>query len=171
MIDGEITDNTANYGGVFVASNGTFTMSGGKISDNTTTSGGGVYIAGNFTLLDGVISDNTAANNGGGVFMETNGTFTIINGIIKGNTATNIGGGVFVSGTGTFRIVTGTIYGLNEAVESFRNTSTFGAALYKESSGTSAECGTFIGEEWNKAENGDLDTTNNTIKVIGGMLQ
>jgi hypothetical protein len=84
-------------------------------------------------------------------------------GEISGNTA-EYGGGVYEEG-GIFRIVTGTIYGVNEANTSLRNTASSGAALYG-----SAEYGTFSGGTWNKSENGDLDTTNDTIRVVNGVL-
>ena len=93
---GTLTNNTVtdHGGGVFVGNSGTFTMTGGKISGNRATYGGGVYVGGTFTMSGGAISDNTVTRNGGGVFMGA-GTFTMENGIISGNTA-DLGGGVFV---------------------------------------------------------------------------
>jgi hypothetical protein len=91
-------------------------------------------------------------------------------GVISGNTSSLYGGGVYADSQrsgyyGTFRIVTGTIYGLDEGVNS--NTATSGAALYKGGNGT-AQHGTFDGSTWNS--NGDLDTTNDTIRVVNGVL-
>ena len=172
------TSNTDNdYGGGVYVSNsnvgnrGTFTMSGGKITGNTD---GGVYNHGTFTMIDGEITGNTDGGvyvdefatftmNGGeisgntdyGVFLD-DGTFTMEGGKISGNT-----GGVYVWG-GTFRIVTGTVYG-SDAAEGLRNRS----ALYVGDSAT-AQRGTFSGETWNSK--GDLDTTDNTIKVVNGEL-
>jgi hypothetical protein len=154
-------------------------MVGGKISGNSNTDtnrlmGGGVYVFnGTFTMLGGEISGNTANANGyggGGVYVGGDSTFTMQDGKISGNTTTNGGGGVYVDdgNTTVFRIVNGIIYGSGEA-EGVRNTATTGAALYKGANGI-AEYGTFNGQEWNKTENGDLDTTNNTIKVEGGEL-
>jgi predicted outer membrane repeat protein len=51
-------------------------MSGGTISGNSASSGGGVYVNGAFTMTGGEISGNTARNQGGGVYVEYNGTFT-----------------------------------------------------------------------------------------------
>ncbi|MDR0495670.1 MAG: MBG domain-containing protein [Treponema sp.] len=181
MNGGEISGNTAGYGGgVYV--NGslyggvplgvTFTMNGGEISGNTATSyGGGVYIqeGGTFTMGGGEISGNTASRGGG---VDTvGGVFTMNGGEISGNTASR-GGGVYlesfnVNGVvfGTFRIVTGTIYGADETIAALRNTADEGAVFR----GGTAQYGTFSGETWNS--NGTLSSTNNTIKVVDGVLQ
>jgi hypothetical protein len=66
----------ANDSGVYVG-DGTFTMTGGTISGNTSSSGGGVYVRdGTFTMSGGTISGNTAAHCGGGVYVYGDGTFT-----------------------------------------------------------------------------------------------
>ena len=69
-----------NTTGVYVGSDGTFTMYGGVISGNT---GSGVTIIhGTFNMLGGVISDNT----GSGVRVElADGSFTMYGGEISGN--------------------------------------------------------------------------------------
>jgi uncharacterized repeat protein (TIGR02543 family) len=106
-------------GGVYVKG-GTFTMSGGEISGNTSTStsyssssyGGGVYVeGGTFTMSGGEISGNTTSGRsayGGGVFVS--GSFTMNGGEISGNTASSFfnayygnayGGGVSLSGSFT----------------------------------------------------------------------
>jgi hypothetical protein len=59
-------------GGGLYAGNGTFTMSGGTISGNSATYGGGLYVEtydGTFTMNGGTISGNTAGACGGGVFV------------------------------------------------------------------------------------------------------
>jgi len=107
---------TTSGGGVYV--NGTFTMNGGTISDNTTRryggvtigyiGGGGVYVgaSGAFTMSGGTISDNTSGV-GGGVCVG--GTFTMSGGTISGNTSdSGSGGGVYVRG-GTFTMSGGKI--------------------------------------------------------------
>jgi hypothetical protein len=89
-ISGNAMNNTSGHGGgVFVASGGTFTVSGGEISGNTAAGhGGGVYVNnGTFTMSGGEISGNTAAgqNGGGGVYVY-NGTFTKTGGgVIRGD--------------------------------------------------------------------------------------
>jgi len=114
MYSGEIsgnsdTENSKHFlpgdpysigGGVF--NMGTFEMSGGKISNNTSKNGygGGVYNLGLFTMFGGEISNNIAlATNqnlsyGGGVF---NGAkFSMSGGKISNNTSI-YGGGIYVT--------------------------------------------------------------------------
>jgi hypothetical protein len=81
-------------GGVYVSS-GTFEMTGGSISGNTSRQGGGVYTGANFTMSGGTISDNIALS-GGGVFVGS-GTFAMRGGNITSNIAGEYGGGVYVS--------------------------------------------------------------------------
>jgi hypothetical protein len=103
--DAGITDNwnTRDGGGVYVTGNASaFTMNGGKISGNKSTSStsncGGVYVASNsaFIMNGGKISGNTAELNGGGVYVASNGAFTMSDGEISGNTAELNGGGVYI---------------------------------------------------------------------------
>jgi hypothetical protein len=109
--------------GVYIKG-GTFTMRGGIISGNITTSddgaemlgGGGVYMdKGTFTLRGGAISGNIATY-GCGVYV-TEGEFTMEGGNISGNTAAVCpgadmtgGGGVFLAG-GEFTLMGGAISG------------------------------------------------------------
>jgi hypothetical protein len=120
----------------------------------------------------GAISGNTSSYNGGGVYVG-NGTFTMNGGTISGNSSSSYGGGVFVSSNGTFRIVTGTIYGQNATITSLKNTATSGAVLYRDDSGGgtggTVQCGTFSGSTWNSY--GSLDTSDDTIRVVNGVLQ
>jgi hypothetical protein len=192
MNGGEISGNTASGFAGGVCAGGTFTMNGGTISGNESTNnnGGGVSVlAGAFTMNGGTISGNEADDYGGGVCVYKNATFTMAGGEISGNKATGGGGGVDAAGTFTmtggtisgnlglngggvlvsvtFRIVNGTIYGSNEATASLRNLCfQSGAALNNR--GT-AQRGTFSGSTWNSL--GSLSTTNNTIRVVNGVLQ
>jgi uncharacterized repeat protein (TIGR02543 family) len=147
---------------------GTFTMYGGKISGNNIGSGGVLVASGvTFTMNGGEISGNGNAHcqNGGGVLVASGGTFIMNGGEISGNAALQFGGGVDVGYSGTIRIVTGTIYGSDEA-DDVKNTAYFGAALYCSGTG---QYGTFSGSKWDS--NGNLDTTNDTIRVVNGVLQ
>ena len=110
MTGGSISGNTAtgsiNYGGgVFVDSDGTFTMGGSaSITGNTASWGGGVCVYGKFNMTGGTIGGTqnggpNEAKYGGGVWVR--GTFTMSgNASIIKNEATD-GGGVYVS-RGTF---------------------------------------------------------------------
>ncbi len=83
---------------------------GGTISENTATNGGGVYVNtdGTAEVTGGTISEN-AATNGGGMYVHTTGTANVTGGTFTLNTASNHGGGVYIStnavmnlnGTGT----------------------------------------------------------------------
>ena len=143
---GKVTAGEANGGGVYVGKDGTFTMSGGKITGNTATveygnaHGGGVYVqkGGTFTMTDGEISGNRAFGDsetfnsstyrgsgyGGGVYVQNGGTFIMAGGTIKGNTVPynmyGNGGGVYAY-TGTFTKTGGTITGNDAANETDRN--------------------------------------------------
>ena len=112
MNSGTISDNFASYGaGVYVASMGSFTLSGGTISGNRGgVAGGGVFVDGTFTMNNGTISGNHSPipeypiTKGGGVYVG--GTFNMNNGTISDNIGIN-GGGVYVEGT--FNMNNGTI--------------------------------------------------------------
>ena len=75
----KISSNIADYGGGLYISSGTFTMSSGKITNNTAKSGGGVYNRVTFTISGGEITGNRAnisLNKNGvtGSFTNTGGT-------------------------------------------------------------------------------------------------
>ncbi|MDR2029374.1 MAG: hypothetical protein LBP93_07545 [Treponema sp.] len=94
MSGGTIRDNggaqTDTGGGVGANGKSLFTMTGGEILNNSSTSqGGGVYVApyGNFTLSGGTISGNKTGISGGGVYVSKYGAvFTQPGGTISGNT-------------------------------------------------------------------------------------
>ena len=121
---GEISGNSAKRGGGVYIGSGTFTMSGGEISNNqitgasVTDGGGGVYIGdGTFVMEGGDISGNSA-NRGGGVYVNTQSiqsTFTMSDGTISDNEASKDGGGVYLlsgySASSTFVMEGGAISG------------------------------------------------------------
>jgi hypothetical protein len=87
-----LQNNSTSSGPGGVKINGTFSMNGGRISNNETTdtstssSGGGLYMGGGtFTMNGGEISNNTSPN-GGGILLRR--AITINGGTITGNTAT-----------------------------------------------------------------------------------
>ena len=104
MYGGEITYNEANYGGGVDVYEGKFTMSSGKIANNTTANyGGGVYVDRDFCtfiMSGGSISGNKAGS--GGVYVYSD-TFTMRGGEIKDNEATGNGGGVYLNGGAAFQ--------------------------------------------------------------------
>ena len=129
MYDGKITANTQQ--GVCINVESKFNMSGGEISGNKATNGGGVYIncanskygGTEFTMSGGKISGNKATN-GGGVYVWGDSThepkFTMSGGEISGNEA-DTGGGVYVGSYGTFTMSGGEITGNNTADNSKTN--------------------------------------------------
>ena len=153
---------SSSYGGGVYVDSGTFTMEGGEITDNTTSSdfssyGGGVYVGSNgiFTMSGTTkISDNTATSVyytgsfscGGGVYVD-NGTFTMTDGKITGNTAgdspnsdISYGGGVYVS-SGTFTMEGGEITGNNTTAGS----GSYGGGVYVSSGSFTMESGKISG--------------------------
>jgi len=106
----KITNNTARSGGaVYFAASGTFTMSGGQISDNTAANGDGGAIrisAGTVDLTNGSIINNTANGNGGAVHGGA-AIVTVSGGTYAGNQAHN--GSAFYIDTGTGNFSGGTI--------------------------------------------------------------
>ena len=168
--------NNYNSGGGVYLNNGTFNMSDGTISNNSCTgNGGGVYVSGTFNMSGGTISGNyTAARsssygNGGGIYVSS-GTFNMTGGNISGNTANSAGGGVYTNYT-TFRMAGGTVYGI-EAVDTLANRAAMGAALFSNDT-TRTGYGTFAIPDdpasWTR--NGTLDTTEETIRVVNGVLR
>jgi uncharacterized repeat protein (TIGR02543 family) len=95
MTGGEIS-NTGGSGAVFMGENGNFTMSGGDISGNT---GLGVYVNNSIlTMSDGEIFDNTR----GGVYLTGDSTFIMHNGKIRNNNDTGVqmSNGTFIMNDG-----------------------------------------------------------------------
>jgi uncharacterized repeat protein (TIGR02543 family) len=146
------TAYNATGGGVYVNS-GTFTMNGGTISGNTSSSstssynatGGGVFVnSGTFTMNGGTISDNTSSSAysayGGGVYVGSSGTFTMSGGTVSANTSSSsssssydaAGGGVFVN-SGTFTMSGGTVSGNTSSSSNYYG---YGGGVYVGSSGT-----------------------------------
>ncbi len=105
--------NKAIYGGgVYIDTDGTFTMNGNAVIEGNKATqnnkgGGGVYVNnGTFTMTGGTIGgDNkNTAMNGGGVYVDANGSFTMDgNAVISNNEVERNGGGVCVFGTFTMK--------------------------------------------------------------------
>jgi uncharacterized repeat protein (TIGR02543 family) len=130
MSGGIISNNSADFAGGGIYMTGTFIMSGGIINNNSAKDGGGVRSQGTFTISGGTISNNTGAW-GGGVL--TDGIFTMSGGVISGNTG-QWGGGVYVDSSNFIKQMGGVIYGSNENTSTLRNTATdgndYGHAVY-----------------------------------------
>jgi hypothetical protein len=111
-IDGVTLVGVANNDSslIRIGDSGEFVLKSGRITGNTTSSGGGVDVNNNgtLTMTGGEISGNTAASNGGGVKLGEGSNFTMSGGAIYGNTGSD--GAVFIS-KGTFTMTGGAIYG------------------------------------------------------------
>jgi uncharacterized repeat protein (TIGR02543 family) len=106
-----------------------------------------------FTMLEGSkITDHLNNMNGGGVVVQNGGIFIMYGGVYAYNA--------------TFHMVNGTIYGSNETDPALRNTSALGA-----NSNSSCDYGTFSGPDGAWVSNGTLTDSNNTIRVVDGVLQ
>ncbi|MEE3486647.1 MAG: FctA domain-containing protein [Bulleidia sp.] len=110
----------ASGGAVEVKCGGTFNLSGGAITDNTSEAVGGGIAVNAYTMNNtdygttlnmtgGLIQNNVAQNNGGGIFVQCEGTANVTGGTIDGNTAYGksgygvynsyfTGGGIYVNG-------------------------------------------------------------------------
>jgi len=156
-----------NGGGTLVMNAGSrVTGNNNTASTSSFNDGGGVRVnpGSTFIMHSGTIDNNGCNWLGGGVDISGGGTFNMHGGEIFGNRASISGGGI--RNSGTFRISGGTIYG-NAAGLRIRNTALDGAAL--STTGT-AQRGTF-----NPAGVfsllGTFGSTNNTIRVLNGVLQ
>ena len=133
MEDGTITGNTTNGmgGGVATAllnendkttGGGQFHMTGGTISSNKASCGGGVYSwseKNRVVLEGGNIVDNTASRQGGGVYVSHDPwAITIKNALVTKNTATIQGGGIWACPKGTVDLGTDIAIFENSAGES-----------------------------------------------------
>ena len=132
MENGTITDNTTNGmgGGVATAvlneddktGGGQFHMTGGTISYNKASCGGGVYSwsgKGRVMLEGGNIIGNAASRQGGGVYVSHDPwAITIKNALVTENTATIQGGGIWACPKGTVNLGTDIAIFENRAEES-----------------------------------------------------
>jgi hypothetical protein len=93
-----LSNNSAAWegGGIFNFLNGTLTVSGSTLSGNTAYIGGGIYNLGTLTVSGSTLSGNSAYNAGG--IYTSGGTATITGCILSGNTATLAGGGIYING-------------------------------------------------------------------------
>jgi uncharacterized repeat protein (TIGR02543 family) len=193
-ISGNIKSSPNHGGGVYIYG-GTFTMSGGEISGNTssssysTASGGGVYIhGGTFTMSSGKISGNTSSSSpsssfggnlasGGGVYVDYNGIFTMGGGTISDNISsissyysyysTASGGGVSIDG-GTFTMNNGTISDNIITFISYPSSSS-GGGVYVGSGTFTMNNGT-ISDNTSSSSGGGVSIGGGTFTMSGGTI-
>ena len=101
LTGGAITGNTAQRYGGGVYCMGSFLQSGGEVSGNSTSTGGGAVATrsgASVELAGGVMNGNSAAN-GGAVYIAPESVCTITDGTLSGNTAAKNGGAVYAYGS------------------------------------------------------------------------
>ena len=139
-----ITNNSAEFygAGIYNYSKAVLTIKDGTtISKNQARLGGGVLNEGSITMTGGVISENTASEDGAGIYNYNKGEFTMSGGSITDNKAsTGKGGGIYNnspdSGDNGINVTGGTI-AYNFAAE--------GGGIYNNS-GTTIIAGGNVGE-------------------------
>ena len=94
---GKGNDNSADYLGGGVSVKGSFIMYGGKITGNTASTGGGVYVSDSaqFYMNGGIITGNTAAVSGGGVTVR-NKFYVSGSATVTGNTRSGAANNVYL---------------------------------------------------------------------------
>ena len=127
---GDITGNTAGYGGGVYLEKGLFKLGtagnvlDGNISNNAAQFGGGVYIGSGstssvsddtsveptegFIMYGGMITGNSTSDDGGGIYLN-GGSFLMYNGDIISNSSLTDGGGVCIANNGNFTMNNGNI--------------------------------------------------------------
>lgn len=147
MTGGTITNcsSTSGLGGALYVTGGSFDLSGaGTIQDCSAAKGGAAYVSGgSVSISGGTIKDCNSATGQGGAIYVTGGKFTMSAGEIN-KCAANEGGAVYVSGAGGVAISGGKIENC-EAID--------GGAVYVSGGSASISGGTI---------------TNNTSKGNGG---
>lgn len=111
LTGGKITGNTTSrYGGGIWSNWRTTNIQGGEISGNTAgTRGGGYYSNQGKTMISGgVFSGNKASGHGGGVCVWNGGEAEINGGMFTSNTSNQYGGGIAV-GSGVLKVTGGEI--------------------------------------------------------------
>ena len=153
-------------GGVYIASGGQLTMTGGNIIGCSATYGGGVHIdgeSGQFSMSGGSIAGCVASNSGGGV--RASGTFKMSgNAVIRSCTAESatqfvFGGGVYVNSSSSFEMSDTAIIKGCQAISNSSYSSN-GGGVYVSSSSS------FVMSE--KAQIEDCKAISNSFKSSNG---
>ena len=163
-----LTSSTVVYygGGVYIASGGQLTMTGGNIIGCSATYGGGVHIdgeSGKFSMSGGSIAGCVASNSGGGV--RASGTFKMSGqAVIRSCTAESatqfvFGGGVYVNSSSSFEMSDTAIIKGCQAISNSSYSSN-GGGVYVSSSSS------FVMSE--KAQIEDCKAISNSFKSSNG---
>jgi predicted outer membrane repeat protein len=146
-------------------------MSGGTVSGNTASIGGGVYVSdGTFSMSGGAVSGNTVGPSssgfGGGVHILS-GTFNLSGGAVSGNTSSSYGGygggGVYVNHSGTFSMSGGAVSG--------NTTSNDSGGGVDVSSGTFSMSGGTVSGNSSPSSGGGVYVEYGTLSMSGGTVR
>jgi hypothetical protein len=106
LSNSDVTNNSAvNGGGIYISSTGSASLSNNSYigSNSASSNGGGVYNNGTFTMTGGSITENDTSGDGGGLY-NASGTANLTTVAITYNTA-NEGGGFYAAG-GSLNLLT-----------------------------------------------------------------
>lgn len=124
VIDSQVEGNSAIYGGGIYGPSSRLNMTGGSVSHNAATWGGGMYVLNTARVtLDGVsINGNTAAEYGAGIYNNNHSQLTVTESQLQDNKAVNIAGALYNRGSSKATIVASVVQ---------QNDAAFGAAFYQ----------------------------------------
>ena len=107
---------TSDGGGIYLAESTTIEMTGGTLSGNRATNGGGIVAQSTASFSNAIFQDNSAANgNGGAIYTATTAEVSIDGDtVIKENNAKK--GGAIYDQASSFTMSSGTVTG-NSATE------------------------------------------------------
>ncbi|MFL6107345.1 MAG: beta strand repeat-containing protein [Marmoricola sp.] len=180
-----VTSSTATNAGGAVAllpAAGTLTITGGTMSGNSATTGGGaIYNAGTLSMTGTTLSGNSSAS-GGALYEQTSGNASITNGSIASNTGTSVAGGIYNVGTalsvngtsitgnssplgGAAATAGGTFTG---ATISNNTSSNQGGAIWQNTQTLTINGGTVISGNTATASGGGIFVNQGTTNVSGG---
>lgn len=185
VVNSIISGNTASNdgGGIYVQTNGKFTMTATTVTGNTAKDGGGLYleVAGGISITNSTISGNTATSGkGGGAYISTlvstnlTAKFLIKDTTIVGNRATGNGGGLYLAPDGRdISVINSTITGNTAGINGGGISMGYGGLLLKGGilSGNTADSGGGIFVQVRSGKTSTITGTkilNNTATVSNG---
>lgn len=96
----------ANYGAIYVNSNGIAEINGCIFDSNYASSGGHIYLSGNAQITNCSFTNGYVYYEGGAIYIGSSGTATISSSVICNNTSGMYGGGIYNNGTLVIDILT-----------------------------------------------------------------
>jgi len=165
---GEITNGSAlNYGAIYLEK-GSFTMFGGKLTNNRNTqtveggwSGGAIHARGKLTLVGVTLQGNTSTTEGGAICLREGGKAYLENCTFSGNSAKN-GGAIYTNSKNEIT--------LNNCIFNGNTASVNGGAIYARDSQITLESGSFSGNDA-ASHGGAIYLAGATLNIQGGTIK